>query len=409
MGEDRTFLVVGAGLAGARAVEALRERGFGGRLVLVGDEPHLPYDRPPLSKGYLKTGEGLKEAFLHPQDWYAARDVELRLGAAVTAIDRAAREVVIDGGERLGYERLLLATGSSPRRLRIPGADRPGVLYLRTIEDSDRLREAFRPGARVVFVGAGWIGLEAASAAREAGADVTVLEALDRPLGQVLPPELSEVFARLHREHGVDLRTGAQVAAVEAEGDRLTCVRLHDGELVPAEVVVLGVGAVPNTALAEEAGLEVDDGILVDEQCRTSDPDVFAAGDVASQAHPFLGTRVRVEHWANALNQPAAAAGAMLGGDDVYDELPFFYTDQYDLGMEYTGRGSPGDEVVVRGDLAAREFIACWLDAGGRLTAGMNVNVWDITEDLKALIRSRAVVDRARLADPDTPLADLRP
>jgi 3-phenylpropionate/trans-cinnamate dioxygenase ferredoxin reductase subunit len=406
MADNRTFVVVGGGLAGAKALEALREKGFDGRLVLFAAEDHLPYERPPLSKEYLKTGEKLDEAFVHDREWYDANRVDLRLGAPVVAIDPAAHEVVTGDGERTAYDRLLLATGSSPRRLNLPGADLDGVLYLRTIEDSDRLRSAFRPGKRVVFVGGGWIGLEAASAASEAGAEVTVLEALDLPLVRVLGPRVATVFAELHREHGVDLRTSVQVSALEGDAGRVTAVRLADGSLVPADTVVVGIGAAPNVELAERAGLAVENGVLVDAQGRTSDPDVFAAGDIANHELPVLGRRIRVEHWATALNQPVAVAAGMLDQEDRYDELPYFYTDQYDLGMEYLGLGSPDDEVVVRGDLSQREFIAFWLREG-RVVAGMTVNVWDVVDDVKALIRSGVVVDRVRLADPDVPLADV--
>jgi 3-phenylpropionate/trans-cinnamate dioxygenase ferredoxin reductase subunit len=404
--DTRTFVVVGGGLAGAKAVEALREQGFEGRLVLYGQEDHLPYERPPLSKDYLKTGEKLDEAFVHDQGWYDENGVELHLGTRVTAVDAGAHEVVTAAGEHAAYDRLLLATGSTPRRLELPGADLDGVLSLRTIEDADRLRAAIGAGRRVVLVGGGWIGLEVAAAAREAGAEVTVLEALDLPLVRVLGPKVAAVFADLHRERGVDLRTSVTVAALEGDGGRVSGVRLGDGSVVPADVVVVGVGATPNVDLAREAGLEVGGGVVVDEQGRTSDPDVFAAGDIADHPVPALGRRVRVEHWATALNQPAAVAAGMLGRDGSYDELPYFYTDQYDLGMEYIGLGSPEDDVVVRGDLDGREFLAFWLREG-RVVAGMHVNVWDTIDDVKALIRSGAAVDRDALADPGTPLADL--
>jgi 3-phenylpropionate/trans-cinnamate dioxygenase ferredoxin reductase subunit len=406
MADERTFVVVGGGLAGAKAVEALRDKGFGGRLVLFAGEDHLPYERPPLSKDYLKTGEGLDDAFVHDRDWYAAHDVDVRTGTVVAALDRDAHEVVTVGGERLHWDRLLLATGSSPRRLTLPGADLDGVLSLRTIEDSDRLREALRAGQRLVLIGGGWIGLEVAAAAREAGADVTVLETLDLPLVRVLGPTVAQVFADLHREHGVDLRTGVSVEEITGEGGRVAGVRLGDGTTVPADTVVVGIGAAPNVGLAQEAGLEVDNGVLADAVGRTSDPDVFVAGDVANVEHPFLGRRVRVEHWANALDQPALVASAMLDQQGPEPQLPFFFSDQYDLGLEYHGLGSPDDEVVVRGDLAGREFLAFWL-RDGVVTAGMNVNVWDVGDAVKGLIRSRTRVDRAKLADADVPLENL--
>ena len=406
MADNRVFVVVGGGLAGAKAVEALRDKGFEGQLVLFAAERHLPYERPPLSKAYLKTGEKLEDAFVHDQRWYDEHHIELHLGTTIAAVDGGAHEVVTESGERQGYSRLLLATGSSPRRLSLPGADLDGVLYLRTIEDSDRLRAVFQPGRKVVFIGGGWIGLEAASAARDAGADVTVLEALELPLVRVLGPEVAQVFADLHRAHGVDLRTSVQVAGVEGGDDgSVVAVLLADGTRVAADAVVVGIGAVPNLDLAAGAGVAVDNGVLVDAQGRTSDPDVFAAGDIANHELPLLGRRVRVEHWATALNQPAAVAAGMLDQVGAYDELPYFYTDQYDLGMEYIGLGGPDDEVVLRGDLARREFIAFWLREG-RVVAGMNVNVWDVIDDIKAIIRAGAEVDRTGLADPGVPLSN---
>ena len=404
---EQTFVVVGAGLAGAKAVEALREQGFDGRLVLVGAEDHLPYERPPLSKGYLTGDSTLQDATVHDRAWYDEHKVELRLGQAATSLDLAGHTVTVDG-EELAYDKLLLATGSSPRRLDLPGAGLGGVLALRTVEDSDRLRAAFDPAARVVFIGGGWIGLELAAAARKAGADVTVLESLDLPLVRVLGPQMASVFADLHREHGVDLRTGVSVEEIEAAAGtgHVGAVRLADGTRIAATVVVVGIGAAPNVDLAEAAGLDVDNGVLVDAGGRSSDPDVFAAGDLANAEHPVLGTRIRVEHWANALNQPATVAAAMLGGDASYDNLPYFYTDQYDLGMEYVGRGGPDDDVVVRGDLDAREFLAFWL-RDGKVAAGMAVNTWDVIEDVKPLIASGVVVDPDRLADARVPLTDL--
>lgn len=405
MDAPRTIVVVGAGLAGAKTVEALRDQGFDGSLTLVGAETHLPYERPPLSKGYLK-GDDERDSFeVHDRAWYDEHDVTLRLGETVTALDLDAGTVTTDHGE-LAFDAVVLATGSEPRRLDLPGADLDGLLTLRTVDDSERLREAFTDGARVVVVGGGWIGLETAAAARERGAEVTVLLPEDVPLERVLGAELGGMVAGLHREHGVDLRTGVQVTGFRGDG-RVDGVELADGSVVPADVVVLGVGAAPRTALAEAAGLAVDGGVLVDAALRTSDPRVLAVGDIAAEDHPTLGGRVRVEHWATALNQPATAAATLLGQDASYDELPYFFSDQYDLGLEYLGHADPSsDELVVRGDLDGRELIAFWL-RDGRVVAGANVNVWDVVEDVKALIRSGAQVDPARLADPDVPLSDL--
>lgn len=391
-------VVVGGGLTGATVATTLREEGYDGPVTIVGAEPHAPYERPLLSKGYLLGTQRRDEAFVHPPPWYPEHDVELRTGVAVTALDRAAGQVLLDDGTRLPYDHVVLATGARPRRLGVPGADLPGVRYLRRLEDADRLLAAFGERPRVVVVGGGWIGLETAAAAREAGLEVTVLESGPVPLGRVLGPEMARVFADLHRAHGVDLRTGVSVAAIEADRHgRVGGVRLGDGSLVPAGLVVVGVGAEPEVALAEAAGLEVADGVVVDEHLRTADPRVLAAGDVARAWRPALGRHLRVEHWANAGRQGALAARTILGTGATDDRLPYFYTDQYDLGMEYVGYAETSgegryDDVVVRGDLAGRQFIAFWVRSG-RVLAGMNVNVWDVSEDIEALVRAGGGVD----------------
>lgn len=404
---SETHVIVGGGLAAAGAAETLREEGFDGRVVLVAREEEPPYIRPPLSKGYLLGTEERAAGFVHPEAWYAEHDVELMLGRTVTDLDPAARTATLDDGASLPYTALLLATGAASRRLGGPGAPSPrGVHYLRTREDSDALRDAISGGGRrVVIVGAGWIGLEVAAAARTYGNDVTVLGRENVALETALGTELGAVFDMLHREHGVNLRMRAVVREIVATLGTVTGVALADGELVPADVVVVGIGAVPVTDLAERAGLSVDDGVVVDEHLRTSAPGVYAAGDVASAFHPVLGHHLRVEHWSNALKQGPAAARSMLGQDVVYDEVPYFYTDQYDLGMEYSGYGelTSGADVVYRGKRVSREFIAFWLREG-RVVAGMNVNVWDVNADVEALIRSGAVVDPARLADESVPL-----
>jgi 3-phenylpropionate/trans-cinnamate dioxygenase ferredoxin reductase subunit len=408
MTDKPTFVIVGASLAGAKAAEALREEGFDGRVVLLGEESERPYERPPLSKGYLAGNDDKSVIYVHDADWYAAHDVELRLGTKVTGVDRAAHQVELAGGERLGYTKLLLATGSSPRRLDVSGADLGGVRYLRRVEDSERLREAFQAGGPIVVIGGGWIGLETAAAARGYGADVTILEPLPTPLHRVLGPELGEVFAQLHRDHRATLRLGTGVAELRGQHGEVSEVVTTDGEALAAKTVVVGVGITPNTELARAAGLEVDNGIVVDAALRTADPDIYAAGDVANSEHPRYGRRIRVEHWANALHGGPAAARAMLGQQVSYDRVPYFYTDQYDLGMEYAGYVAPGQEtqLVYRGDVGAREFIAFWL-VDGRVVAGMNVNVWDVIDHIQAVIRSREPVDVARLRDPDVPLEEL--
>ncbi|MCP2338755.1 NAD(P)/FAD-dependent oxidoreductase [Actinomadura rupiterrae] len=405
---QQTFVIVGASLAGAKAAETLRNEGFDGRIVLVGEEIERPYERPPLSKGFLLGKDERESAHVHPAEWYEANQVELRVGTSATSIDRVEHQVVLSTGERLPYDRLLLATGASPRRLEVPGGKLQGIHYLRTMADSAVLREALSPGGRrVVVAGAGWIGLETAAAAREYGNDVTIIEPEPGPLHRHLGPELGEVFAGLHRRHGVDLRFDQSVAGFWGAG-QVSAVVTSGGAEIPADVVIAGIGARPNTGLAEDAGLDVSDGVLTDASLRTSDPDIYAAGDVAAFYHPVLGRRVRVEHWANALDGGPVAARGMLGQEAVHSAVPYFFTDQYELGMEMSGLASPGDydEIVYRGETDALEFIAFWLKAG-RVVAAMNVNVWDVTDDLRALIAGGATPDRARLADPKVPLADL--
>ena len=408
MTANEAIVIAGAGLAGAKAAEALRTEGFDGPVVLIGDENERPYERPPLSKDYLMGKAERDSIYVHPADWYREHNVDLRLGAAVTGIDRERHEVTLADGSRVGYGKLLLATGSSPRRLPVPGAGLPGVHYLRTVGDSDAIRQAFQGAERVVVIGAGWIGLEAAAAARTAGAEVAIVEMAQLPLLRVLGREVAEVFADLHRSHGVDLRMNAGVAELTGTGGRVSGVRLSDGSHLPADAVVAGVGITPNTQLAEAAGLEVGNGIRVDASLRTSDPDIYAAGDVACAYHPLLKAGIRVEHWSNARNQPQAAAKAMLGQEVAYDRLPYFYTDQYDLGMEYSGYVEPGgyDEVVFRGDKERREFVSFWLREG-RVLAGMNVNVWDVNDAVQSIIRRGTPVDTARLANPEIPLDEV--
>jgi NADPH-dependent 2,4-dienoyl-CoA reductase/sulfur reductase-like enzyme len=398
-----TIVIAGASLAGAKAAETLRDEGFDGQIVLLGAETELPYERPPLSKGYLLGNEPLDSVYVHPLDWYPDHDVDLRLGVTVTGIDRASSAVVTSDDSIVPYDKLLLTTGASPRRLNIPGSDREGVLYLRTTDDSGRLREAFQGGPRVVVAGAGWIGLETTAAARSYGCPVTVLEPQPGALHDQLGPELGAVFADLHRSHGVEFRFGEV-----AEEFRPGLVITSAGAEVPADLLVVGIGAAPNDQLAAAAGLDVENGVLTDEALHTTDPNIYAAGDVANSFNPLLGRRVRVEHWANALNGGPAAARSMLGQPVVYDPVPYFYSDQYDLGMECAGLPTPGryDEVAYRGDRAGLEFIAFWLSRG-RVVAGMNVNVWDVNDDIQSLIRSARQVDLSRLTNPDIPLPEV--
>ena len=319
-----TFVIVGASLGGARAAEALRDGGFEGQIVLIGAEEHYPYERPPLSKGYLQGSDERKSIFVHDDGWYAANAIDLRLGTSVTGIDRDLRQVALVSGETIGYDKLLLTTGAQPVRLPVPGADANGVMYLRTVDDSDRLRETLAAASRVAVVGAGWIGLEVAAAARNAGAAVTVIEAAELPLLGVLGPEAARIFLDLHREHDVDFRPSAQVTEIQVSADGAAGVRLADGTLIGADAVIAGIGVRPVTGLASAAGLDVRDGIVTDAALRTSDPAIHAAGDAALAYHPLFGTHLRVEHWSNARHQPVAAARSMLGQEVAYDRLPYF-------------------------------------------------------------------------------------
>jgi NADPH-dependent 2,4-dienoyl-CoA reductase/sulfur reductase-like enzyme len=405
------YVIIGASLAGAKAAETLREEGFGGPVVLLGEETELPYERPPLSKGYLLGRDEKSTIYVHDADWYAGHDVDLRLGVTVSGIDPGGRRVELADGSTLRYTRLLIATGASPRRLSVPGGDLDGVRYLRTAADSERLAAAFRDGGTVVVAGAGWIGLETAAAAREYGCEVTVVEPASGALHASVGPEVGAVFAGLHMRHGVTFRFTEGIAEFRGEGGRVRSVITSTGTELPADHVVVGIGVVPNDGLAQAAGLETGNGILADAALRTSSPDIYAAGDVVSWFNPLLGRRVRVEHWANALAGGPAAARSMLGQDVTYDWVPYFFSDQYDLGMETAGLPEPGryDQVVYRGDTESMEFIAFWL-SGGAVVAGMNVNVWDVNDDIQALIRAGAAgkqADLARLTDPDVPLTDV--
>jgi 3-phenylpropionate/trans-cinnamate dioxygenase ferredoxin reductase subunit len=405
MSSSDTFVIVGAGMAGGKAAETLREEGFDGRIVLVGAEPHRPYERPPLSKDYLR-GESESPAWLQEDEgWYAANDVDLRASTVVQSIDAGAGAVVLAGGDRIDFDRLLIATGGEPRRLPVPGADLDGVHVLRTVEDSDTIRATFDAGGRLVIIGGGWIGCEVAASARQKGMDVTLIESLELPLLRVLGPELGAFYRDVHAGEGVDMQLGAGVEAIDGSG-RAERVRLADGTAIDCAAVVVGIGVAPRTELVQEIA-RVDNGVLVDARLQTSADGIFACGDIANVEHPLFGQRVRVEHWANALEQGPAAARAMLGQDVSYDKVPYFFSDQFDVGMEYAGLHDPGsDELVVRGDMGAREFIAFWL-RGDRLVAGMNVNVWDVSDPIQELVRSGAPVDRARLADPDVPVAEV--
>jgi 3-phenylpropionate/trans-cinnamate dioxygenase ferredoxin reductase component len=405
MTSDQTFVIVGASLAGAKAAETLRQEGFDGRLVLVGAENERPYERPPLSKDYLRGEVGREKVYVHDEDFYGEHEIDLRLGRTAESLDTSSGELELDGGERLRYDRLLLTTGAEPRRLSIPGAELDGVLYLRSVQDSDALRARLDRGGAVVVVGAGWIGAEVAASARQRGLEVTVLDPLSVPLERVMGAEVGAIYRDIHTDHGTQMLMGTGVEAFE--GHRaVERVRTSDGRELECDLVVVGVGVQSRVGLAAKAGIAVDNGILVDEHLQTSLPGVFAAGDVANAHHPFYGERIRIEHWANALNQGPAAAHSMLDQSAAYARLPYFFSDQYDVGMEYTGFARSWDRVVFRGDPATREFVAFWL-VDDRVVAGMNVNVWEVTDPIKRLISERVAVDERRLSDPDVPLEEL--
>jgi len=409
MSTPQTVVIAGAGLAGAKAAETLREEGYDGRIVLLGAERRRPYERPPLSKEYLRGEVGLEKVYVHDEGFYDDAAIELRLGETVESIDAAGAAVVLAGRERVPYDRLLLATGARPRRLVLPGAELDGVCELRTLAHSDALRERLQAGGRVAIVGGGWIGCEVAASARSMGLEVTIVEPLDLPLQRTLGPQLGAFYRDLHTAHGVRMLLGHGVAAFEGKpGGAMDAVRTDDGTRVECDFAVVGVGVIPRDEIAGRSGIETADGILVDECLETSAHNVFAAGDVARAYHPLLDRSLRVEHWATALHQGAAAARNMLGAEVAYDRLPYFFSDQYDVGMEYTGHATEWDDVVIRGDLGAREFIAFWLRQD-RVKAAMNVNVWDMAPDIEALIRAGAPVDRHRLADASVALGDLLP
>jgi 3-phenylpropionate/trans-cinnamate dioxygenase ferredoxin reductase component len=405
-GKDTTFVIVGASLAGAKAAEALRQEGFDGRVILVGEEAERPYERPPLSKDYLRGETGRDKVYIHDEQFYEKQAIDLRTGTRAVAVEVDSSEVVLEDGERLRYDALLLATGAAPRRLPVPGADLEGVRYLRTVEDSDGLRAAISAAGRVVVIGAGWIGSEVAASARQMGPEVALIGTSQVPLERVMGPEVGGIYRDLHAEHGVELHFGVGVQALVGS-TTVTGVRLGDGSTVDGDLVIVGVGVAPRVELAETAGLAIDNGIVVDEQLRTSAPNIYAAGDVANAWHPLLGGRIRVEHWANALNQGPVAARNMLGANQPYDRIPYFFSDQYDLGMEYSGHAPAWERVVFRGEPDKREFIAFWLDDQGRVLAGMNANVWDVTQPIQDLIRSGHAVEVDRLTDSQVPLESL--
>jgi 3-phenylpropionate/trans-cinnamate dioxygenase ferredoxin reductase subunit len=405
MSEIGTILIVGASLTGAKAAEALRKEGYDGRIVMFGEEPQPPYLRPPLSKERLRGEDKLDKLFVHPEAWYAEQRIELRLSTLVRAIEPATREVVLDNGQRMAFDRLLIATGAAPRRLNIPGGDLGGVHYLRTLEDADAIRDAVTAASRAVVIGGGWIGAEVAASIRQLGLPVAMIADGSVPLERVLGAEVGSVYRDLHAERGVELVMHQRAVAFRGQ-TAIEAVETADGRRIEGDLVVVGVGAQPRIGLAADAGLDVADGILVDEMLETSVPGIFAAGDVAAAWHPLLGSRLRVEHWDNARRQGRAAARNMLGKAEPYLRIPYFYSDQYDLSMEYAGYAPAWDQVVFRGEPASRSFVAFWLTEG-RVVAGMNANVLQVNDAIAALVGSKDRVAVERLVDPAVPLDDL--
>lgn len=409
MATPQRIVIVGASLAGASAAAGLRAEGYTGGIVLLGAEDERPYERPPLSKGFL-AGTETDVPYVHEEGFYAEHDIDLRTGTTAAGLDVAAAEVALESGERIGYDAVVLATGSSPRALPVPGAEVTGIATLRTVEDSRKLRERITEAGRIVVIGAGWIGAEVSASARQLGAEVILVEPQEVPLQRVLGTTVGRIYADLHRAHGVDLRLEIGVAEFVGE-ERLVGVRLSDGVVVETPLALIGVGAVPRVELARDAGLELGEGgVLTDAKLRTSVPGIYAVGDIAAAWHPLYERHVRVEHWANAKEQGAHVARTVLGADDDYAKPPYFFSDQYDLGMEYRGLANvdagADDDVVLRGDPAGGEFIAFWLRSG-RVQAAMNANIWDAGDALEALVTARAEVDPAALADASVPLEDL--
>ncbi len=401
------MVIIGAGLTGGTAAATLRSEGFTGPVILVGAEDSAPYLRPPLSKGFLAGKDSEESLLVNPAGWYAENNVELVLSDVAVAVDPQAHTVTLASGRVLEYAKLLLATGASPRVIPLPGVELAGVQYFRTHADSVRLHtELAGGGRRLVLIGSGWIGMEVAATARGLGNDVTLLGLEEVPLSTAIGAELGRVFAGRQEEEGVHFRLPAAAGALRGDNDgRVRAVVTSTGETLPADLVVIAVGVVPNTALAEAAGLTISNGIVTDAGLRTSAEDILAAGDVANALHPVTGALARSEHWANAIAGGNTAARSMLGQDAALDQIPYFYTDQFDLGMEYSGYAAltKDAELVIRGSLEKREFIAFWV-LDGKVVAGMNVNVWDVQDAIKELISSARTVDTAHLADPQIAL-----
>ena len=402
-----TVAIVGASLAGSSAAATLREEGFDGRVVLIGAEPQLPYDRPPLSKNYLRGVTPFEKTLLRPADFYRERDIEMRLGTTVTRVDAEKRTVALHDGERLEFDQLLIATGGKNRRFPIPGIDLPGVYDLRTVADADRIREAMARGGRAVVVGMGFIGAEVAAAMRQSGLDVVAIEPFKTPLYRALGEEIGRVVEGLHRDNGVEMILDDAVTAFEGAG-KVERVVTRNGRRIDCSLAVFGLGIEPATELVAGTPVRVDNGIVVDDQCRTNVPGIFAAGDVANHYHPVCGRQMRVEHWQNGVKQGAAAARSMLGRGQPYDEVHWFWSDQFDANIQYAGFHAAWDQIVVRGSLESRKFLAFYL-TGGRVESVVAINQGRDMRRTFPIIKARTAVDPASLADPNVDLRTLAP
>ena len=402
-----TVAIVGASLAGSSAAATLREEGFDGRVVLIGAEPQLPYDRPPLSKNYLRGVTPFEKTLLRPTEFYRERDIEMRLGTTVTRVDAEKRTLALRDGERLAFDQLLIATGGKNKRFPIPGIDLPGVYDLRTVADADRIREAMARGGRAVVVGMGFIGAEVAAAMRQSGLEVVAVEPFKTPLYRALGEEIGRVVEGLHRDNGVEMILDDAVTAFEGSG-KVERVVTRNGRRIDCSLAVFGLGIEPATELVAGTPVRVDNGIVVDDQCRTNVPGIFAAGDVANHYHPVCGRQMRVEHWQNGVKQGAAAARSMLGRGQAYDEVHWFWSDQFDANIQYAGFHAAWDRIVVRGSLESRKFLAFYL-TGGRVESVVAINQGRDMRRTFAIIKARAVVDPARLEDPNVDLRTLAP
>jgi 3-phenylpropionate/trans-cinnamate dioxygenase ferredoxin reductase subunit len=407
MTDRQTCVIVGANLAGGRAAFALRTEGFTGRVVLIGAEPDPPYERPPLSKEFLRGDVTKERLYIAKPETYDEQRIELRLGVRATSVHTQQRTVELETGERVAYDKLLLATGARPRRLTVPGSDLAGIYELRTVDDASRVAAELAPGRRLCVIGAGFIGAEIAASAKQKGLDVTVIEALPVPLLRALGEEMGGIYADIHRDHGVRLHTNEAIDNFQGD-TRVERVITSTARGIECDFAVVGIGVEPATELADAAGLEVENGIVVNEFCETSAPDVYACGDVANFFHPLLGHRLRIEHWSNAQNQAVAAAKSMLGVREAYTDIPWFWSDQYDLNLQYVGHATRWDEVALRGDVTGRKFTAFYME-DGKLRAALAVNRHRDIRHARELIRHGVTIESAKLKDEDIELKSLVP